>query len=66
MFLVFDKRQVAFVLNCSVTEDEAKDVHKSLKIAAGIFKTLKVKRAYFVENLSKNPFECMHYTDFTT
>lgn len=30
-------------LYCSVTEDEAKDVHRSLKIAAGTFKTLKVR-----------------------
>lgn len=28
----------------SVTEDEAKDVHRSLKIAAGIFKHLKVEK----------------------
>jgi len=29
----------------SVTEAEAKDVHRSLKVAAGIFKTLKVRHA---------------------
>lgn len=31
----------------SVTEDEAKDVHRSMKIAAGIFKHLKVKTYFF-------------------
>lgn len=28
----------------SITEPEAKDVHRSLKVAAGIFKTLKVRQ----------------------
>lgn len=31
------------LLSLSVTEDEAKEVHRSLKTAAGIFKHLKVK-----------------------
>lgn len=30
----------------SVTEAEAKDVHRSLKVAAGIFKNLKVRHVY--------------------
>lgn len=32
----------------SVTEDEAKDVHRSMKIAAGIFKHLKVESLFIV------------------
>lgn len=41
----------AFVMNiliCSITEEEAKEVHKSLKIAAGIFKYLKVIEMSFL------------------
>lgn len=30
----------------SITEPEAKDVHRSLKVAAGIFKNLKVSYVY--------------------
>lgn len=31
------------LVSCSVSEAEAKDVHRSLKVAAGIFKCLKVR-----------------------
>lgn len=34
---------IYFCLFNSITEVEAKDVHRSLKVAAGIFKALKVR-----------------------
>lgn len=37
-------------LSFSITEDEAKEVHRSLKIAAGIFKHLKVTIIEYILN----------------